>query len=606
MLRANFCIAPLLALALGSCATPADPECAGEDCVASRPAALRLSTAAVHLDATAEPQRVSLQALRQKGGEVTRAATWTLSDPSIGTIDNGVLTVRGGLPGGTYTITASHQDETATALLILSGSVTVVDPSAPTDAKTYFGGAAGGTAPTVAYPINNSLLPPNLLQMKLQWRRDLGQQVFRIRVRSVAYKAELYVGGSLCSGDQCTYAVPDATWRQIGRSLAGQQATLVVAGVASKGAAIGTSAASALTFSPEDLAGGVYYFATASRGIKRVPFGAKKAIDFVANGAETGCAGCHAVSRDGKQVAIEFGSGATNVGSTVVSGNRASVRNFALTPTIAWNFAWFNPAGDQLIANWQGQLSVRAASDGHVLSTVAAAQYGVGATGGAMPEWSPDGKWIAFVRLHGTSPYDFELIDDGDIAIMPYNGGAFGPAVALVAGQKGIENHFFPTWSPDSKWLVFNTQTCSGLNCQQYDAVNTRLRMVRAVKDDGTAAVGPTPIELLEGTHIKNKTNNWPKFAPFYQAGRFGFVIYSAQYGVGFDPGGTSQMYMIGLDMEKAKAGTDPSYRPVYLPFQDRATGNHSAIWTTDVRCQDATDCPSGYTCTLNVCAPLL
>ena len=119
---------------------------------------------------------------------------------------------------------------------------------------------------------------------------------------------------------------------ELARALAGQSATITVTGVASKGAALGTAAAVPLQFAPEDIAGGVYYFSPSTRGIKRAPIGAKRAVDFVVNGAETGCAGCHAVSRDGKQVAIEFGSGATSVGSTVVSGSRAAVRNFALQP----------------------------------------------------------------------------------------------------------------------------------------------------------------------------------------------------------------------------------------------------------------------------------
>ena len=56
----------------------------------------------------------------------------------------------------------------------------------------------------------------------------------------------------------------------------------------------------------------------------------------------------------------------------------------------------------------------------------------------------------------------------------------------------------------------------------------------------------------------------------------------------------------------KAKAGADPSYQPVYLPFQDRTTNNHSAIWTTDIRCQDDTDCPSDYKCMMSSCTSMM
>lgn len=561
----------------------------------------------VQITPSADPQQVRLKAISKVDGDVTASAKWKLSDTAIGTIDKGLLMVRGGAPGASmYKVEAQYKDATASADLVFLQDLEIIDPSAPTDAKGAFGGALTGTPPTVVYPLNGAMLPPNLIPMKLQWRRDIAQQIFRIRLSSASYKADLYVGSSLCSADQCTYNFDDATWRKIGKSLAGQAATIGILGVASKGNPVGSSALATVSFSPEEISGGVYYFSTSTKGIKRAPIGAKRAIDFVVNGAETGCAGCHAVSRDGKQVAIEFGSGATRVGSTVVSGNRASLRNFSLTPTIAWNFAWFNPAGDKLIANWNGGLTVRDASNGAVLSTVAASKYGTGYSGGAMPEWSPDGKWIAFVRLRSIPTYDFELSDEGDIVIMPYNGGSFGQAVPLVLSMPKNEVHFWPTWSPDSKWLIFTSQTCDGSTCAQYNAVKTRLRMVRAVNDDGTAATSPTPIELLQGTHEKGKNNNWPKFAPFYQAGRYGFVVYSAKYKLGFDVGTTTQLYMFGVDMDKAKAGTDPSFKPVYLPFQENGTDNHSAIWTTDVRCQDSTDCPNSYQCAMNVCTPIL
>ncbi len=318
---------------------------------------------------------------------------------------------------------------------------------------------------------------------------------------------------------------------------------------------------------------------------------------------ETGCAGCHAVSRDGKKVAVEFGSGQTRTGSTVVDGINPKLRAFPLTPSIPWNFAWFNSGGDKLITNWTGTLKVRDAKSGAVLETVQPAQIG-GLGLGAMPEWSPDNKWLAFVRYTRASQYDFELTDSGDIVVMPYNGGAFGPAVTVVAAKIGSEVHFWPSWSPDSKWLVFNTQNCTG-SCQQYNAVQTRLRLVKAIDDVGQPVSGGAPIDLLAGTHQPNSSNNWPKFAPFLQNNRFAFIVYSARYRYGFAGGSQPQLFMFGLDLEKARAGgQDPSFQPIWLPFQETNTGNHSAIWTTDVACASDSQCPGEFRCIANMCVP--
>lgn len=550
------------------------------------------------------PQTLSFKASGSVYGDVTSTAIWTMSDSSIGALSAGKLTVPAALDrGGSFKVYASYQGLTATATVNLKVvAPDVLDASAPADAKDYFGGPTGGPAPQLAYPFDGTMMAPNVLQLVVQWKAGAGQSVYRVQVEGTTYARSFYVGSSACPGGNCTLKVDDRIWSSVGHSSLGQEVKLTIWGSGSKGGPVGQSPAASITFSPEDIRGGLYYFSPTIKGIKRVPLGASKPVDFITNGDETSCAGCHAVSRDGKQVAVEFGSGQTRVGSTVVDGAMPRMRNFQLRPTIAWNFAWFNPTGDKLITNWSGQLTVRDPKTGAVLESVTQAQ--IGGAGGAMPEWSPDGKWIAFVRQPTLSMYDFELENAGDIVVMPYNNGAFGSAIELVHGIPNKEVHFWPSWSPDSKWLVFNTLDCPG-GCQQYDAHNTRLRLVRAIDDAGNPASGATPIELVAGTHQKYQSNNWPKFAPFLQSGRYVFIVYSARYGWGWNSASSNpQLFMFGLDLDKAKTGADPSFQPVWLPFQEKNTGNHSAIWTTDVACLTDKDCPSEFQCTANMCVP--
>ncbi|MCS6915678.1 MAG: hypothetical protein RMK29_03565 [Myxococcales bacterium] len=572
------------------------------------PGTLTLMPAQIEIALSGTDQTVTLRAVSRRYGDVTQQASWSLSDASIGHVAAGRLTVRGNLErGGVYQVSATFRNESGKAQLIIKVALPdVVDASAPADARDYFDGPGGGPAPQLVYPFDNTMMAPNVLQVVLMWRAGAGQQVFRIEAVGPTYERRFYVGAGRCPGGQCSYPVDDGIWSGMGHSALGQTVTLTVSGVAVRGGPVGRSQPVAVHFSPEDIRGGLYYFSPTIRGIKRVPLGASRPVDFIRNGDETGCAGCHAVTRDGKQVAVEFGSGQTRVGSTVVDGAMPRMRRFPLNPAIAWNFSWFNPTGDKLITNWSGSLVVRNPANGQILEQVSRDQMG-SQHGGAMPEWSPDGKWIAFVRNLAPPRYDFELIDSGDIVVMPYNNGAFGPAVTLVKGTPRSEVHFWPSWTPDSQWLVFNTQECMGSPCNQYNARATRVRMVRAITDAGEPAVGEQPIELVAGTHEKHRTNNWPKVAPFIQAGRIVFVVYSANYSWGFLGGTHPQLFMFAVDLAKARAGMgDPSYQPIWLPFQEQNTGNHSAIWTTDVVCVTDRDCPVEFQCTMGMCVPRL
>lgn len=556
------------------------------------------------LTAGVTEQTLSLRATSSVHGDVTSLATWQLSDGGLGTIRAGKLTIPANVSrGGVFRIYASYKGVTGTAMLTLRViAEDVLDPSAPTDAKDYFSGPGGGPPPSVGYPWSGTMMAPNVLQLRIQWTAGTGQTVFRITASGPSYERSFYVGGNTCPGGRCNFAIDDKLWSLLSHNSLGQDVTLTVAGSGSKGGQVGTSSPIALTFAPEDIRGGLYYFSPTIRGIKRVPLGASKPVDFIINGNDSNCAGCHAVSRDGKQVAVEFGSGDTMVGSSVVDGANGRMYNFRLTPGIRWTFSWFNPSGDKLLTNWEGSLKIRDPRNGAVLQDIKNTDIG-GLGKASMPEWSPDGKYIAFVRWLQESPYDFELSNSGDIVVLPYNGGALGAPVTVVAGQAGREVHYWPSWSPDSRWLVFNSHQCPG-TCQQYNAVETRLRLVRAIDDSGQPVANAAPLDLVAGTHEKHRSNNWPKFAPFLQNNRIVFVVYSATYGWGFQTGRQPQLYMFGLDLEKAKAGMDPSYQPVWLPFQEPSTGNHSAIWTTDVVCTTNTDCPGEFMCVNNMCVP--
>jgi Tol biopolymer transport system component len=67
------------------------------------------------------------------------------------------------------------------------------------------------------------------------------------------------------------------------------------------------------------------------------------------------------------------------------------------------------------------------------------------------PAWSPDGKWIAFVR-------------DAQVYKMPFDGERFDTTAIVQLTASG--RNFFPAWSPDGNWIAYdsNTKSPTGLN----------------------------------------------------------------------------------------------------------------------------------------------
>jgi hypothetical protein len=511
----------------------------------------------------------------------------------------------------------------------------VFGPGADPGTVGVFGGPPGGAAPQIVYPFDGVMLAKNINQMRLAFLAAPGHSLFRVTLDSPRYRQTIYLGGAACQGRECSYLVDDRVWNAIAQA-SGGRATLSIDGTAGAGQPVGTAMLS-LSFSPKDVRGGLYYFSTSQAGLLRVPFGATKPVPYLlgtGSGGVKNCIGCHGVSRDGKKVAAVFNLPDGYAG--IVDG--ADPKKYILEPIESdgarlWNFASFSPDGSRMITVWNGTLSLRDGTTGKLIKNVPGAMLGGRA---AMPEWSPDGESIVFVRVSGRgrlgsdfgSPDikagDWFLGDAGDIAVLPYNGGAFGPAVTIVPAIAAKEFHFYPTFSPDSGWILFNSAATPGcasdsagkktgfnlrlVNCVSYDQTAARLRLVRA-------RPGQTPIELPRAAHAPNKTTAWPKFAPFQQ-GSLVFFTFSAKLDYGFvikqaevqasEDSYRPQIWMSGIDLSRAAAGEDASYPPFWLPFQDAETNNHGAQWTQELACSRPGDCGSEFNCIDGVCVPII
>ena len=316
----------------------------------------------------ANDQAVRLTIRSSSLGDVSRTAALSLSDPSLGFGKDGVLTVRGGLKrGGEASLSASYGIQSGTAVVRVKAiAPDLVDPSAPPGAAGHFT-AGGGTAPSLVYPMAQTLYPRNIAQLNFQWTTPSGAKAYRLRFTAPTFEQNVYLGPSACpSATTCQYQLKDDDFVNILRSVAGSAVSITVAQSAGPGQPYGETAPLQLSVSPEDVRGGLYYWSTSIQGIYRVPIGASKAQVFV-NSAARGCAGCHSVSRDGKKVALQFGGPG---GGAIIDGADANKVYVAPSAKGSWNLQTFNPSGDLLLVNWRQRGRVIRADTGAAVAAV--------------------------------------------------------------------------------------------------------------------------------------------------------------------------------------------------------------------------------------------
>jgi hypothetical protein len=184
--------------------------------------------------------------------------------------------------------------------------------------------------------------------------------------------------------------------------------------------------------------------------------------------------------------------------------------------------------------------------------------------------------------------------------VVSRSGSGWSAPVEVVPAKSGW-NHYYPAWSPDSQFLVYNESKCnSGDFSDECDADTNPTATLYAVKP----VAGATPIALakanrggvLDGNNTA-LTNSYPKWSPFVfqrvageATSRLMWITFASKRKFGLrnlpqsDRGGDGTLlWMAAVDPDKVNDGTDPSFTAFVLPFQDYTTSNHIAQWTTKV-----------------------
>ena len=511
--------------------------------------------------------------------------------------------------------------DTATDAAALAVAVTlIVDSTATSDpglADLVVGKSGALTGDIeVVYPPDHALAPVDFAPITVQWTYAGPADKFIVRFENAEAEIDV-IGDALqwattgSAGKGYVLTLPKWIWQELFAFPDHPAWKLrVLAATVSGGQLVGKLQASKpLTFhiSPMPAGGAIYYWNTQMMAVRVLEQGQKQPVTVATPGGM--CAGCHSVSPDGSTVAV----------SHMMGAGMASMSMTLVTAKSGQSPPWLHPKAKQLLAS---SFTIAAAfSDEHfndkerwlVVPTSGTAGFIPGPTklmavdlmggtatslvqGGdlgqqAFPAWSKDGSTVVYASSSNVGN-GFAASVATVLYTVPFNGGQGGKAQVVAGADDPDAFHYYPTFTLDGKYIVYNRASTTGPSCPStgssggpsgggegtYDNCHAELWMI--------PVTGGNPIRLdLANQSLEPLTNSWPTLG--IVPGQYHWMAFSSRRNYGLLHTGnppSPQIYIAAIDPLKIAAGQDPSYAALWLPGQDITAGCHIARWSSTPR----------------------
>jgi len=502
--------------------------------------------------------------------EITDEVAWSIDDDRLGTVVDGAFTSLG--VAGSATVRAAASGLSASAELDIVLDLVIVTPGLPPGSEDAFDPdpaqdlVDGNLSPLVVYPSDDVELPRNLERVLFQWRADPSLSLFEVRFESANGVVRVF------TTDRAF--LPDLNgWRALAETNAGGHVAMTVRATSGEAnAPIYTSTAIDVGFSASSVLGALYYWSTGAQGVMRATLSSPSATKFYPDPSdeEAKCMSCHTVSRDGRRLSGGYDGEKLRIVSvpdrTLI---RPSTDN---TTTPAYAFGTFNPGATRLLYANKGALFLVDADTGADLGEVALPEN----TYASMPDWSPNGALVAFA-LTVVEPKNKE-VSKADLAVATVNADLTLGSPTVIVDVDGEDNVYFPSFSPDSRYVVFGRG-----QGKSKDSQTATLWIVRAdgseppiALDRANRVVGPALDVTLIG-------NTMPTWAPSTTPGTFWISFSSLRdYGDVLVGEERDQLWGAAIDLSLADQGLDPSAPAFWMPFQALDEGNHRSFWALD------------------------
>jgi hypothetical protein len=487
--------------------------------------------------------------------DVTATATWSVADGPGGEVTAGryVAAPRG---AGPVTLRVEWEGLEATcgvdtrldAVVNLTGDPAIEAAVAAAGAR-----ADADCAPYVLYPLDQSLIPADFFSPDIQWVPEAGQDLFVIRFETTWITLTAITQGTswVPSGDEWWAVADPGAGREIDLSVLGGDWDAGAAALTD--GLCGSPWPTAFETERWGAPGAVFYWTPTYQGIWQIEVGASAATPWMDVSTTGRCVGCHSVNHANPSrfvAAMDGGYGPAWVAE-------------ADAPTVAVGgggtaaFTALNPTGDRLVRSLYGTLQVDEVGG-------ATGLYSLPTRGWAShPTWSPDGAAIVYSSCGSAAGSQDWQVYDCDLRRIEVLGTDSYGADSLVAEAPPGQSFYYPTFSPDSRWIAFNRSTNGAA---AYANTSAELMLVDAA--------GGAPVLLAQANGLPNVENSWPRWGPI--VGDIGWIAYSSERAYANRVIGVPQVWVTGVDLGQVAAGEDGSHAPVWLPGQSTSTGNHT------------------------------
>ncbi|EYF02889.1 TolB family protein [Chondromyces apiculatus] len=540
--------------------------------------------------------------------EVTADCTWSAS-PGFGLMSGATLTTA--LRGGEGEVTASCSGASGSSelLLNLSGEL-IAGGATPGNAPELFEGATptddATRAPSMVYPLDGAIAPRNLPPVDMQWLTGQND-LFRIHLAATHLDLDLYTS-------DVSLMLAEGDWGKVAETVAGEDLTIEVEALLQADPSAKFGAPPVRFRISHDILDktAIYWWASNQQSLITQTFGATSEPERIIEN----CTSCHSVSRSGSRIGYSrcVGGDCNNLRVGFMRFDKQTnawveVINADTFPApIFGSYTTFSPVGYPfptdaqsvaLVTRSPGFLEAYDPDTGAVLPSNAPQVSVMGPNGtqrsALMADWSPDGKRVAFASTPYPNAHWIDL-SEGAIAVMSYEydgtNHIFGQPDTIVPSPLELpsgqyNNLFFPSFSPDGEYIVFNAARSAWRNGANAAAPGQRL----ALADSQGAGV----VELAAMNGPGDLDITWSHWAP-RSDGEYLWVVFSSQRDYGHkltlantDPGckanGVNQCKQIwigAIDRQKLAAGLaqDPSAPAVWLPGQNITANNISPYWT--------------------------